>query len=268
MSPKSNDGLSRLFKGPSNETLIKIAQQTSHYAESYAMSLAAELKIPAGTRRERINMGPIKKPDAADRKTISQYDGDRRKLDDMCRLQLLTNGPKEMERILRIFGSSGMVSNNFHKNMFSRSGYQHLEAPRDYISKAKRWGWMGVQLKVKTPLNKGKTGKFEVQIFDQGMKDAYDKTHGLYEEIRTSLETWEASNKELHKVLTAQEFKVAQEILRTHRDAAEKCGLINLCTSPFPELNDPQPLIVEENILPLEPFNKPENQITNKPDPI
>jgi len=239
------------LSGPNPEQIKRLAAQTRTPAFKYAAAILKEIGVADTAANRHIIMAALKEDKSIERKATSQYNGKRHLVDDGCRLMILLDTPKQMQRALQIFGVNAR-NHGFNAKMREHGkGYRHHKPPRDYMTYPKRWGWLGIQLKMATTVGKGQEGKFEVQIIMRGMKPAYDQTHALYENVRTALETWERSNQNIHEVLTPEQIQMVQNILDIHRNAAIDCGA-DVFYSEFPVLDDPPPMIEEPDIRPIE----------------
>jgi hypothetical protein len=232
------------------------AEQTRSPARTYAEELFLELGYKRMNIASHITMAGIKGAEAFVRKADSQYGGDLEKVDDVCRLMIELDDAKGFVALNKLFGNN-MQTQNFNQKMQNRGkGFTHKKLPKNYVCNPKRWGWMGFQLKMQTQLSNGQKSKFEVQIIHKGMKEAYDKTHKLYEQVRTKLEEWEASGKNIHDVLSPDEIAIVEEILAIHKEAAEKCGMDQFYDE-FPVLEDPPPMVQEDDIADIVPDEDP-----------
>lgn len=233
------------LSGPSEKNLRKQAEMARTPTRTHTKQIAKELGLSGTKLRLQVIMGNIKETEAILRKAISQYGGDLNRVDDICRLMIEVDDAKQLQKAEQMFCTPH--KSQFEKNTAKKGKYAHVKTPKNYVSEPKRWGWIGIQLKMKAKLSNGQWAKFEVQIVPKCMKEAYKKTHKLYEQIRTSLEKWEDSRKDIHEVLTPEEIAIAQEILDTHEQAA-KDGKIDHVYDRFPKLDDPWPYEAEEDV--------------------
>lgn len=265
--------------GPSLERLRKNAETTRSTMEKFASQL---MRYGIGIKGEdvmgpqRFSMGNIKGAEQTSRKVYSQFDGDSRKVSDPCRSQIYTHSPKELEKLLKFLEKEyDYTEENFHhrgdrtpgrrsqkaglwNNVEVRTDNGEIKRFKDHITNPKRWGWMGLTLHLETKLNNNEWGKFEIQVFPEGMRDAYDATHAAYEEIRTDIERWEQACEDAKEYglsgdipieeFFANEPKILNTlnlIINLHKSAGEQCGLHKLRQKlggpDFPSLNTASP---------------------------
>lgn len=249
---------SYLSRGPAPEHIFNRSQMVQSDAYKYARFVCADVLGLDGTVKGeisgRIKQADPKSLDSIRRKARDNYDGDTTRIKDGARLTIFTETPEEMEKVLKTFGDK-FKARSFNKDMQGR-GYTFRENPHDFVTNPKRWGYMAVYMNIE---HDGTT--FEVQIYPRSMKEAYTKTHELYELARESgnLERWEqACNKTLAKggkmpnmddFMTQGEIFLLQETLDLHREAAQKAGLMKFVDS-FPVLGSLPSMVKEPDIAP------------------
>lgn len=241
-----------ILKGPSHDKRKKIAEQTKTTAIKYAEAILQEIGLGNHEFEERIKLGPIKGDDETDRKAMSQYGGDRTQVDDNFRMQIFTTSPREMKKMIEVFCSPNFQSMNFHKHMQKARGIHHQKVPKDHVQYPKRWGWQGIIVKPQGQLSNGTKVPFEIQIMDKSMVDAYNWSHKEYEKVRTSLEKWEDSGKNIHDVLTKGEIKIVEGMLKRHEQDGRKAGLDVFWQVEFPEIGDPPAILKEDDVKHIE----------------
>lgn len=200
----------------------------------------------------RIVMGPLKDPDRIEEKAETQYRGDRRQVGDVVRATLYLNAGPELDSFLKKVKLDKPMSLAKHfdsdKVRLRRDENGIVVPPKIHIKKPKKWGWMGIYLKVEI-IKDGDPFPAEIQIYPEGMKEAYKQTHALYSQIRTSIEEWEhvcsanirigKAEPRLGDILSAEEMRVVQQILAIHKEAAEKCGLLGYVPEgSFPSIDN------------------------------
>ncbi len=222
------------------KTSLKIyleSHQLRSPALRYAGAIIREIlgiTEPAEIER-RINLAAPKSLASLRRKISHDYNGDSSKVKDSTRLTIYTFTDKELEALMTNYGAK-RDTKPFNKKMQEHGkGYSLRQDQKDYITNPKRWGYMALYLTIEY---EGKP--FEVQIYPAAMREAYKKTHELYEQVRASVETWQQSGLNIHKVLKPDEIDIMREILRIHNEAALACGLLKHAKS-FPVLEDPPP---------------------------
>lgn len=207
-------------KGPDVDRLVKDAQSIRSNVSTFCarlLSEAAGLDRADIVNESRISEVDIKKRHSIHRKVGSQYDHDRRQVDDVCRVQIYTRSPSEMQSIMNALedyygkakrnhfnGKGQMVRNPHHFQDTTWQGIRIRELDndctgettlkdyKDHVHEPKRWGWQGLTLKLEAQTAKGRWVPFEVQIFPENMKKSYEFSHKSYEKIRNEIEEWEA----------------------------------------------------------------------------
>lgn len=233
-------------KGPSEDKLKKQAENARTPALTYTKSVAQELGLEGMKLRTQVIMGNIKETEAILRKAHNDYGGDLEQVNDVCRLMIEVDGASDLEDADTLFFGKNRKSHPFNRKT-AKSGKFEITKRKNYLQSPKRWGWIGIQLKMRAKLSNGQWAKFELQIVPKCMKEAYKKTHALYEQIRTKLEQWEQLRCDIKDILTPEELKIAQEILDTHEQAAIAGGIDHIYDR-FPKLDDPWPLEKEDNV--------------------
>lgn len=290
-------GLQRSFqdcqKGKKPSHLQQEAKAARSNVERFCCALlksadGLRLPDPQIESEHRVEMGCIKGVTQIIRKSGSQYDGDTSKVDDVCRAQIYTHDNQELKNLLNFiskqyrtintkFKATGCKSpdkwlkNNLWANTQIRavhddSGELELKQFKNHITSPKQWGWMGLTLKLETQIQTGTWVPFEIQIFPQDMKDAYERSHKYYEVIRNDMEQWEKACK-TENIPVEEFFKDRPDVLNTlnimlatHRTAANQCGLLALNNElggkPFPTLTDAKGRSVDEDdVQPLNGYN-------------
>lgn len=215
------------------ETLIGRAKLAKSPAEKYAREICAEIGL--ADPNNHIIMGPTKELSRILQKAASQCAGDVQSITDICRLAIVCDDIKTLDKARKLFFSKNNAE--FHDRLQERSGIRFHSAPKDYLSVPKRSGYMAIYLRMEADIGQGRKIPFELQITHRGLwNHYYPQTHRLYESIRTEIEAVETKGGSIPRDLSQTAQDVMDQILSLHREGAEQHGVMPLvrCGS-FPE---------------------------------
>ncbi|MCD8562957.1 MAG: hypothetical protein LRY54_02670 [Alphaproteobacteria bacterium] len=223
------------------ETLIGRAKIARSSAEKYARQICTEIGL--ADPENHIIMGPTKDLSRILAKAATQCAGNIQNVTDICRLTIVCDDVKSLDKARKLFLES--KNSGFHDHMAERSGVSFHSRPRDHLTTPKRWGYMALHLRMEADLGQGRTVPFELQITHRGMwHHCYKETHRLYESIREEIETVEAQGGSIPEQLSEGAQDILEQILTIHRKGAEQYGLTKLVQGEFPKLSKaarPQP---------------------------
>ncbi len=164
--------------------LHKHGEQARTPLMKYARALAIELGLNPDSQ---VVQGPMKTPERIVEKAEQRYAGDRTQIHDICRDTLYVHSVTDIERIRSLF-VPGRISHPFHQGR-ERHGITPLEI-EDNFAEPKKHGWIGINLKLKIDLGKGRHHIAELQITHEGLKAANEYSHkNIYSEIRARVNT-------------------------------------------------------------------------------
>lgn len=235
------------------EMLIGQARAAKSPAERYARAVCR--KIGLDDPANHIIMGPTKELSRILQKAASQYYGNVRDVNDICRLTIVCDDIKTLVEARKLFFEGR--GSEFHDHMKERSGVVFRADPKDYLTVPKRWGYMALYLRMQADLGHGRTTAFELQITHRGMwHHCYPETHRLYESIREEIEALEAKGRRIPEDLSEEAQSVLEQILAIHRCGAQAYGLMPLTGGKFPQLRKASPRTdgKEIDILPPDHF--------------
>lgn len=248
------------------------SQQIETTAKTFASQFCSHiLKVPADEidSRNLINVGPTKTLEAILRKGENAYSGDMSKVADGCRLQIFVDTPEEMVRYQGLIEKAEkQAQHNFKKHIKTSfingkvrflaqkndEGESELTKVKYHTDKPKRWGWMGLMMKMEGEVGKNSMrAPFEVQIIHRDMKGAYDESHKLYSTIKSAMEDWDEHKDEVsvedffnYQYCREPYNKSATECVRIldtlrdmidiHKTAAKRCGMDQLVEGEFPDI--------------------------------
>ncbi len=230
------------------DSLIKRSHRTRTSAAKIARIMCELIDVDYHNTQTCL-VGPIKTKERILEKAATDYSGNIESISDGCRLMLLFDDARTIERIRRNL-ISGKNKSPLEK-LLKGTNFHIMGSPKDMISSPKKWGYMGYMLKFEPEKKLNLYTSFEVQITHRGLKDNYFPiTHDLYESKRVVIENYENDNVPIEE-WDEDTRAVVQQMLDLHREGAQRYGLMPYVKS-WPTLRGHDLFEIEDDIEPLD----------------
>jgi hypothetical protein len=183
--------------------LMRHAEMARSKLRKFSVALAEEI----GLNEDSVVPGPIKELGRIFDKASGRYDGDVRRICDICRQRILFDNPADVVAFRRLL-SQGVHSKFYQEAMDHGVRIAEVE---DCFAKPKKHGYIGINIQLEIDLGKGRTHVAELQLMHRDMVEADKTSHYLYDQIRL------IDEQESFRTLTEDEKNARESYLKSNK---------------------------------------------------
>lgn len=158
------------------DVLMRHAEMARSELRKFSVSLAEAMGLEAGN----VVPGPIKELGRIYDKATGRYDGNVRRICDICRQRVLFNSPADVVAFRRLL-SQGSNSAFYQESLDHGVKIAEVE---DCFAEPKKHGYIGINIQLEIDLGKGRKHIAELQLMHRDMVEADKTSHYLYDQIR------------------------------------------------------------------------------------